>query len=111
MPEQISNHRLGAFVYGFVSGVGLIMVIWGLASITTLPSTNLMMNIGLVMFGVALFAGGSCREAYLRGNLSVLSEGRADAERNRSTRPVTNSLLSEQLVPPEEVTSRKAHEA
>ncbi len=87
------------------------MVIWGLASITTLPSTNLMMNIGLVMLGVALFAGGSCREAYLRGNLSVLSEGRADADHNRATRPVTNSLLSEQLVPPEEVTSRKSHES
>lgn len=111
MPEQISNHRLGAFIYGFVSGVGLIMIVWGLASITTLQSTNLIMNIGLILLGVALFAGGSCREAYLRGNLSVLSEARVHGDRNRPIRSATNSLLTEQLIPPEEVKSRNPHEA
>ena len=110
MPEQISNHRLGAFIYGFVSGVGLIMIVWGLASITTLRSTNLIMNIGLILLGVALFAGGSCREAYLRGNLSVLSEGRAQANHNRSTRSVADKPLTEQIIgPAEEIELQKRH--
>lgn len=98
MPEQISNHRMGAFVYGFLSGVGLIMIVWGLASVTALPSTNLFMNIGLVLFGVTLFACGSCREAYLRGNLSAVSDRRNDAKQNRPHRPSAESLISEQII-------------
>lgn len=71
LPTEIKNHRLGAYIYGFLSGVGLLMIIWGLASVAILPSAYLMTNVGLILFGVALFAGGACREAFLRGNLSI----------------------------------------
>ncbi len=80
------------------------MIIWGLASIAMLPSTNLIMNIGLVLFGVILFAGGSCREAYLRGNLSMLPEDHAYSQRNHQE---TANLISEQIIEdPEEIESR-----
>lgn len=109
MSGQISDHRLGAFMYGFISGTGLIMIIWGLATITMLPSANLMMNIGLVLFGVTLLAVGSCREAYLRGNLSVLPEAHIRAKGNR---PATTNLISEQIIGnPEEIESRKSHQS
>jgi hypothetical protein len=112
MPERISDHRLGAFIYGFVSGIGLLMIIWGLASIAMLPSANLMMNIGLVLFGVTLLACGGCREAYLRGNLSAIPESRIHAERNRPSRPSTTGLISEQVIgTPEEVASQESHES
>lgn len=95
LPTEINNHRLGAFIYGFLSGIGLIMIIWGLASIVMLPSKYLMINIGLTLFGVVLFASGSCREAYLRGNLSEPSKVYIGTQRNR---PRTNSLISEQII-------------
>jgi len=69
--REIKKHRLGAFVYGFMSGLGLILIMWGLASIIALPSRNSLTYIGLILFGVLLFAGGSCREAYLRGSLTT----------------------------------------
>ena len=112
MPEQISNHRMGAYVYGFLSGVGLIMIIWGLASIASLPSTNLWMNVGLVLFGVALLACGSCREAYLRGNLSAIPATRINANGSRSPQPSIASLVSEQIIgSPEEIVSQKSHKS
>jgi hypothetical protein len=111
MPERISDHRLGAFIYGFLSGIGLIMIIWGLASITMLPSANLMMNIGFVLFGVTLLACGSCREAYLRGNLSVLPDTHVHAKSRQTIRPTTANLVSEQIIgTPQETDPQKAHE-
>ena len=68
---EIRNHRLGAFVYGFMSGLGLIMIMWGLASVITLPTRSSNIYVGLILFGALLFAGGSCREAFLQGGLSV----------------------------------------
>lgn len=83
---EIKSHRLGAYVYGFLSGLGLILIIWGLASIIALPSTNSTIYIGIVLFGVTLFASGSCREAYLRGSLSPQPSipEKASTTRNRS---------------------------
>ncbi|UCB61265.1 MAG: hypothetical protein JSW72_04240 [Candidatus Bathyarchaeota archaeon] len=71
MHTDIKNHRLGAFVYGFLSGLGLVLVFWGLASLIVLPSRSSTVYIGLILFGVLLFAAGTCREAYLRGSLSI----------------------------------------
>ena len=112
MPEQISNHRMGAYVYGFLSGVGLIMIIWGLASIASLPSTNLLMNVGLVLFGVTLLAVGSCREAYLQGNLSTIPAADINTKHSRSPQPSIASPVSEQIIrSPEEIISQKSHES
>ncbi len=112
MPERISSHRMGAYIYGFLSGMGLVMVIWGLASIAMLPSAYLMMNIGIVLFGVALLACGSCREAYLRGNLSSLPEAHISAKHTRPVRPATADQISEQIIgTPEEIISQESHES
>jgi hypothetical protein len=92
---DIANHRLGAFVYGFLSGVGLILIIWGVASIVLLPSRNFMLSIGLTLLGVGLFAGGSCREAYLRSDLPRPTKTSSDLQPQRVT---TTSLISEQIV-------------
>ncbi len=83
---EIKSHRLGAYVYGFLSGLGLILIIWGLASIIALPSTNAALYISIILFGVALFAIGSCREAYLRGSLSPQPSvpNKTSTTRNRS---------------------------
>ncbi|MDH5495433.1 MAG: hypothetical protein OEY24_07020 [Candidatus Bathyarchaeota archaeon] len=107
MSADTKSHRMGAYIYGFVSGVGLILIIWGLASIAMLPSRYLMINIGLTLFGVALFACGSCREAYLRGNLSVPLKVYKHTQRNQHE---TANLISEQIIEnPEEVESQKTH--
>ncbi len=112
MPEQISSHRMGAFVYGFLSGMGLIMIIWGLASISMLSSAYLMMNVGLVSFGVTLLACGSCREAYIKGNLSMLPEAQVSAKRNRPTRPAATHVISEQIIgTPEEIAAQESHKS
>ncbi len=71
------------------------MIIWGLASVAMLPSTYLVTNIGLTFFGVALFAGGSCREAYIRGNLSVSSQVNKQRQNKRSK---AGKLISEQII-------------
>lgn len=105
LSTDTKNHRMGAYIYGFLSGVGLILIIWGLASITMLPSRYLMMNISLTLFGVILFACGSCREAYLRGNLS------APAKIYNSTENLHEKthLISEQIKNPEEDESQKIY--
>jgi hypothetical protein len=86
---------LGAYIYGFLSGVGLLMVMWGLASVAMLPSTYLLTNMGLVLFGVALFAGGACREAYLRGNLSISERA---YPRETVDRAETDDIVTEQII-------------
>lgn len=106
LSREIGNHRLGAFIYGFLCGVGLIMVIWGLASIAMLPSANLMMNIGLTLFGVMLFAVGSCREAYLRGNLTAPPRAYMHKQRNQ---PETANFISEQIIEDPEGESQETY--
>jgi len=92
---DIKNHRLGAFVYGFISGLGLVLIIWGLASLIALPSRSAITYIGLTMFGVLLFATGSCREAYLRGSLSLQQTASSSfpTTRGKSTSPRTSKQL------------------
>jgi len=102
LSTNVKNHRMGAYIYGFLSGVGLILIIWGLASIAMLPSGHLMMNIGLTLFGVAVFACGSCREAYLRGNLSAPSKVYKHTQHNRYE---TANPISEQIIENPEVES------
>lgn len=109
MSTTVKYHRLGAFIYGFLSGTGLIMIIWGLASITMLPSTNLLTNVGLTLLGVVLFACGSCREAYLRGGLMTSSESavRKHPNRPRAVRPVSVQIVDG----PEELEEQEAQVA
>jgi len=102
LQTEVSNHRLGAFLYGFLSGLGLMLIVAGLNSIIIMHSTNLLSNLGLTFFGVALFSGGCCREAYLRGNLSRPSKIHDHMQRNR---PETANLISEQIVEKPEIES------
>lgn len=109
MSTAIKHHRLGAFIYGFLCGTGLIMIIWGLASVTMLPSTNLLTNVGLTLLGVVLFAGGSCREAYIRGSLMASSEAHIRKQRSR---PKTVDPVSAQIIgSPEELEEQKTQVA
>jgi hypothetical protein len=95
LSTDVQNHRLGAYIYGFLGGMGLIMIIWGLNSIAFFPSINSVMTVGLVFFGVLCFAASSCREAYIRGNLSASSE----AYRNRMTNSSEEGkLTAEQII-------------
>ena len=104
LQTEIAKHRLGAFIYGFLGGLGLMLTAWGLSSIVMMHSTNLMLNIGLTLFGVALFSGGCCREAYLRGGLVRPSNIYAHTQHNR---PETANLISEQIIEKPEVELQK----
>lgn len=102
LQTDIANHRMGAFIYGFLGGLGLMLIISGLNSIVMMHSTNLMINLGITMFGVALFAAGCCREAYLKGNLSGSQINYAHTQPNRS-KPA--NLISEQIIEKPEIES------
>ena len=107
MSKAIKDHRLWAFIYGFLSGSGLIMIIVGLASIIVLPSLNMMINIGLTLIGVLLFACGSCGEAYWRGSLAVPPRVYMQRQRNR---PETADGISTQIIEsPAELEEQKTH--
>lgn len=107
MSKAIKAHRMGAFIYGFLSGSGLTMVICGLASIVVLPSLNMMTNIGLTLIGVLLFASGSCCEAYLRGSLAASSKIYTQRQRNQ---PETAHGISTQIIEsPAELEEQKTH--
>ncbi len=107
MSKAIKDHRLGAFIYGFLCGSGLIMFICGLASIVVFPSLNLMINIGLTVIGALLFASGSCCEAYLRGSLAVPSRVYMQRQRNQ---PETVGGISTQIIEsPAELEEQKTH--
>jgi hypothetical protein len=47
------------------------MLIWGVATISWFPSRNAAAFVAVTLFGVSLLAFGGCREAYLRGSLSI----------------------------------------
>ena len=107
MSKAIKAHRLGAFIYGFLCGSGLVMVICGFASIVMLPSLNLMINVGLTVIGALLFASGSCSEAYLRGSLAVPSRVYMKRQRNQ---PETAGGISTQIIEsPAELEEQKTH--
>lgn len=100
MLSEISNHRKGAYLYGFLSGIGLTMLTWGIASVIGSSAPNLATFMALNLFGISLLAFGSCREAYLRGILSVASPSAAD--RSQKAPVATNaqeSVLCEQEQP------------
>lgn len=106
LSTDLVNHRLGAFIYGFLCGVGLILIIWGVASIAMLPSGTLLTSISLTLFGVALFAVGSVREAYLREMLSM--ESKVHMQKRSLSEPT--NLISEQIIEdPEEVELQKTN--
>lgn len=67
----IEKNRLTAFVDGFLGGLGFVLIVWGLASIITLPATSANVYIGLILLGVSMFAGGTCHQAYAWGRISV----------------------------------------
>ena len=89
---DVSNHRLGAYVYGFLSGIGLTMLIWGVASISLFPR-NTTGLVAITLLGAFMLAFGGCREAYLRGRLST---ARVPAVVKRKEAPVQTK--TEELV-------------
>jgi len=106
LQADIANHRLGAFVYGFLGGLGLMLIIWGLNSIIMMHSVNSLSNLGITFFGVALFSAGCCREAFLRGGLARPSKVYVHTQRNQ---PETANLISEQVIEKPEVELQKTH--
>jgi hypothetical protein len=107
MSKAIKYHRLGAFIYGFLCGSGLITFICGLAAIVMLPSLNLMINSGLTVIGALLFACGSCCEAYLRGSLAVPSKRYMQQARNQPKR--ANGISTQIIETPAELEEQKTH--
>ena len=89
MSRDISHHRLGAYVYGFLSGIGLTLLTWGAASISWFPSRNAAEFIAITLFGVFLLAFGGCREAYLRGSLTMANT--SEAVKKKETTPQTGA--------------------
>jgi hypothetical protein len=90
LQSEIEENRLGAYVDGFLSGLGLVLIIWGLASIVTVTATASAGTIGLVLLGVVIFAGGGFREAYTWGRLSerpVTPPKAAPKQAQRTPRP------------------------
>lgn len=71
LQTKIEKHRLSAFINGLLSGLGLILILWGLSSIVTLPSSSATVYIGTILFGVFIFVGGGLREAYIWGRFSA----------------------------------------
>jgi hypothetical protein len=71
LQTKIEKHRLNAFINGLLSGLGLILILWGLSSIVTLPSTSVTVYIGTILFGVSIFMSGGLREAYVWGRFSM----------------------------------------
>lgn len=107
LQTEIENHRLGAFIYGFMTGLGLVLIVWGLTSIITLPSGSSALYSGIAFLGVFLFAGGSCREAYLRGSLSAQRSIRKKTPTTR-TKPAVSLETTEQ--PQTETTAHPVHQ-
>jgi uncharacterized ion transporter superfamily protein YfcC len=93
LSRDVSNHRLGAYVYGFLSGIGLTMLVWGVASISWFPSRSATEFIAITLFGVFLLAFGGCREAYLRGSLSVANTSAAVKRKETTAQTGTHELV------------------
>jgi len=64
------NDKLSTFVDGFLGGLGLVLIMWGFASIVMLPFRSANIYVGMILFGVISFAGGLLREAYQWGKIS-----------------------------------------
>ena len=96
LDTEAERHRLSAFVNGFLSGLGLILIIWGLASLVYSAARNASIYTGLILFGVSMFAGGGFREAYLWGRFSA-QPGIKDKVPTKRTQPTAPSKPPEQL--------------
>ena len=90
LQTKIEKHRLSAFINGLLSGLGLILILWGLSSIVTLPSSSATVHVGTMLFGVFIFVGGGLREAYIWGRFSMQSSVRKKTPATR-TQPVASS--------------------
>ena len=84
---------MGAYVYGLLSGIGLTMLTWGVTWVAWSPTRNLPLFIALTLLGVSLLAFGGCREAYLRGSLSVPIASAADKNQDHSVVTGTQELV------------------
>ena len=93
---KVNDHRLGAFVYGFLSGLGFILIVWGVASISWMPSRSPTIFVGITLFGVVLLSVGSCREAYLRGSLSLQLSTIKATKSSRQKATDSNPISKEQ---------------
>lgn len=93
MSRDISHHRLGAYVYGFLSGIGLTLLIWGVALISWFPSRNAAEFMAITLFGVFLLAFGGCREAYLRGSLTIANTSAAVKKKETTSQTGTQELV------------------
>lgn len=93
MSKDVSNHRLGAYVYGFLSGIGLTLLIWGFALISWFPSRNAAEFMAITLSGVFLLAFGGCREAYLRGNLKLANTAAAAKKKETTIQTGTQELV------------------
>ncbi len=95
------KHRLSAFINGFLSGLGLILIVWGLASLSSELSGSALLYVGLMLFGVLVFVGGGFREAYLWGRFSrqLASTGKILAKRAQPFGPSVTTKPTQKTVP------------
>ena len=87
--NRIESHRLSAFFNGILAGVGLVLIVWSLSSITSLALEEITIYIGLIFIGVIMFAVGGVREAYIWGKFSMKINSQYQAVNQRSTHPKT----------------------
>jgi len=90
LQTKIEKHRLSAFINGLLSGLGLILILWGLSSIVTLSSSGATVYIGTILFGIFIFVGGGLREAYIWGRFSMQPSIQKKTPTTR-THPVASS--------------------
>ncbi len=129
--ETRKQHRLSAFVNGFLSGLGLLLIIWGLISVVSFNPRNATVYIGLILFGVLMFVSGGLREAYTWGKFSAQPNlyEKAPLTRTRPLKPsrdtgqpqqtqATSEALHQKPTTPPQVTTEQiidpeaqAHEA
>lgn len=70
LPSRSERDRINGFINGSLSGLGITLVIWGLASLGSSPSIATG-SINLALLGVLALVGGVFREAYTWGRFST----------------------------------------
>lgn len=70
MPSRSERDRINGFINGFLSGLGMTLVVCGLASLVSTPSVATF-SINLAILGVLALIGGVFREAYTWGRFST----------------------------------------
>ena len=69
------------------------MLIWGATLISWFPSRNAAEFMTITLFGVFLLAFGGCREAYLRGSLTIANTSAAVKKRETTAQTGTQELV------------------